>query len=140
MTRALVLGLGARAGLPAGRRTTVTATAVDIENHTWTASADFTASKDGTVDLAEAKAAASKLFDKLDHDKDGTLDAKELRGRISAKEFAAADPDKDGTLDKNEYMTIVEARFRAADPDNDGTLDAKELATPAGKALLKLLV
>jgi hypothetical protein len=37
-------------------------------------------------------------------------------------------------------MTIVEARFRAADPDNDGTLDAKELATPAGKALLKLLV
>ena len=85
-------------------------------------------------------AAASKLFDKLDHDKDGTLDAKELRGRISAKEFAAADPDKDGTLDKNEYMTIVEARFRAADPDNDGTLDAKELATPAGKALLKLLV
>ncbi|MDB5504235.1 MAG: hypothetical protein JWR89_4137 [Tardiphaga sp.] len=96
--------------------------------------------KDGTVDLAEAKAAASKLFDKLDRDKDGTLDAKELRGRISAKEFAAADPDKDGTLDKNEYMTIVEARFRAADPDNDGTLDAKELATPAGKALLKLLV
>jgi hypothetical protein len=29
---------------------------------------------DGTVDLAEAKAAGSKLFDKLDRDHDGTLD------------------------------------------------------------------
>src|SRR5262245_24952768 len=28
---------------------------------------------DGTVDLAEAKSAASKLFDKLDRDHDGTL-------------------------------------------------------------------
>jgi hypothetical protein len=33
---------------------------------------------DGTVDLAEAKSAASKLFDKLD--RDGTLDKRE-RGR-----------------------------------------------------------
>jgi hypothetical protein len=40
--------------------------------------------KDGTVDLAEAKAAASALFDKLDVDHDGTLDRKELKDRISA--------------------------------------------------------
>jgi Ca2+-binding EF-hand superfamily protein len=96
--------------------------------------------KDGTVDLNEAKAAASALFDKLDRDHDGTLDAKELRGRLNAKEFAAANPDKDGTLDKAEYLALVEARFRAADPDKDGTLDAKELASPAGKTLLKLLL
>ena len=56
--------------------------------------------KDGTVDLAEAKAAASTLFAQLDPDNDGTLDRRELRGRVSAKVFAAADPDKDGTLDK----------------------------------------
>jgi hypothetical protein len=36
--------------------------------------------KDGTVDLAEAKAAGAKEFAKLDPDKDGTLDAKELGG------------------------------------------------------------
>ena len=54
--------------------------------------------KDGTVDLAEAKSAASKLFDNRDHD--GTLDKRELRGRLNAKDFAAADPDNDGTLDK----------------------------------------
>src|SRR5882672_9789691 len=69
---------------------------------------------DGTVDLAEAKKAASALFDKLD-------------------------PDKDGTLTKDEYLAVVEQRFKAANPDNDGTLDARELRTKAGKALLRLL-
>jgi Ca2+-binding EF-hand superfamily protein len=58
--------------------------------------------KDGTVDLAEAKDSASKLFDGLDRDHDGTLDKRELRGRINRSDFAAADPDNDGTLDKNE--------------------------------------
>jgi Ca2+-binding EF-hand superfamily protein len=94
---------------------------------------------DGTVDLAEAKAAASKLFDRLEHDKDGTLDKHELARRLSAKELAAADPDHDGTLTKDEYLAVVEQRFGAADPDHDGTLDAKELNSSAGKALLRLL-
>ena len=84
---------------------------------------------DGTVDLAEAKAAASALFDKLERDKDGTLDKHELARRLSAKELAAADPDHDGTLTKDEYLAVVEQRFSAADPDHDGTLDAKELQT-----------
>ncbi len=94
---------------------------------------------DGTVDLAEAKAAASTLFDKLERDKDGTLDKHELARRLSAKELAAADPDHDGTLTRDEYLAVVEMRFRAADPDHDGTLDAKELQSPAGRALLRLL-
>jgi hypothetical protein len=94
---------------------------------------------DGTVDLAEAKKAASALFDKLERDHDGTLDKRELAGRLSAKEFAAADPDHDGTLTKDEYLAVVEQRFNAANPDKDGTLDAKELNSAAGKALLRLL-
>jgi EF hand len=87
---------------------------------------------DGTVDLAEAKKAASALFDRLERDKDGTLDKHELAGRLSAKELAVADPDHDGTLSKDEYLAIVEQRFNAADSDNDGTLDAKELHSSAG--------
>jgi Ca2+-binding EF-hand superfamily protein len=94
---------------------------------------------DGTVDLAEAKNAASKLFDKLDRDHDGTLDKRELRGRLNAKDFAAADPDHDGTLDKNEFLALVEKRFNAANPDNDGTIDAKELKSAAGRSLARLL-
>src|ERR1700726_4729939 len=94
---------------------------------------------DGTIDLEEAKKAASTLFDKLDRDHDGTLDRRELGGRLSATEFASADPDKDGTLSKDEYLKVVESRFKAADPDNDGTLDEKELRSRAGRALLRLL-
>jgi Ca2+-binding EF-hand superfamily protein len=94
---------------------------------------------DGTVDLAEAKSAASKLFDKLDRDHDGTLDRCELRGRLNDKDFAAADPDNDGTLDKNEFLTLVEKRFTAADPDKDGTIEAKEFKSAAGRSLVRLL-
>jgi len=89
---------------------------------------------DATVDLNEAKAAASALFDRLDTDHEGTVDRKELRGRVSAKELAQADPDHDGTLTKDEYLALVATRFKAADHDNDGTLDAKEL-----KVLARLL-
>jgi len=94
---------------------------------------------DQTIDLAEAKKAASALFDRLDRDHDGTLDRRELRGRLSAKELNAADPDHDRTLTKDEYLAIVERRFNAADPDHDGTLDSKELKTKAGQVLLRLL-
>ena len=94
---------------------------------------------DSTIDLAEAKKAGSDLFDKLDRDHDGTLDKRELAGRLSAKELAAADPDHDGTLTKDEYLAVVEQHFNAANSDSDGTLDAKELGTKAGRSLLRLL-
>ena len=95
--------------------------------------------RDGTVDLTEAKAAASALFDKLEKDHDGTLDHKELHGRISDKDWAVADPDNDKTVSKDEYLAYVEVLFKKADPDNDGTIDAKELSSPASHALLRLL-
>jgi EF hand len=95
---------------------------------------------DGTLDLAEAKKAAAALFTKLDRDHEGTLDRRELGGRLSARELAAADPDHDGTLTMDEYLAVVEKRFNAANSDNDGTLDAKELNSPAGRALVRLLI
>jgi len=94
---------------------------------------------DNTLDLNEAKAAATLLFDKLDTDKDGTLTAKDLQGRLSKDEFAAGDPDKDGTLTHDEYIAIVENRFGAANPDADGTIDCKEAQSKAGHDLLRLL-
>jgi Ca2+-binding EF-hand superfamily protein len=93
---------------------------------------------DGTVSLDEAKRAAEVMFDKLD-DHDGTLTRRELRGRLSAREFAAADTDKYGTISKDEYLAVVEQRFKAADTDNDGTLTRQELRTKAGSRLLFLL-
>lgn len=99
----------------------------------------FDTDNDGTLDLMEVKKVAADLFAKLDRDHEGTLDARELRGRLTAKQIAAADPDHDGTLTMDEYLAVVAQRFAAANTDNDGTLDAKELATPAGRALIKLL-
>jgi hypothetical protein len=99
----------------------------------------FDTDNDGTVDLAEAKKAASELFDKLDRDHDGTLDGRELARRLTAKELAAADLDHDGTLTKDEFLSVVEQRFKAADRDHDGTLDAKEFRSKDGLALARLL-
>jgi Ca2+-binding EF-hand superfamily protein len=94
---------------------------------------------DGTIDLREAQAGGSAVFDRLDGDKDGTLTIRELQGRVSRSDFKSADPDNDGTLTRQEFLAVLERRFKAADPDNDGTLDRSELATPAGAALLRLL-
>lgn len=99
----------------------------------------FDTDNDATLDLAEVKKAATAVFGKLDRDHDGTIDARELAGRLSKKELDAADPDHDGTLTLDEYLAVVEKRFAAADPDKDGTLEAKELKSAAGRALLRLL-
>src|SRR5271170_1827934 len=123
---AAILGSASMGHTPSAAATRGALQALDTDN-------------DGTVDLAEAKAAASKLFDMLDRDRDGTLDRRELRGRMVSKEFGAADGDHDGTLDKDEYLAFVEKSFKPADRDNDGTLDAKELGTARGRLLLRLV-
>ena len=64
---------------------------------------------DGTLDLAEAKKAASAMFDKLDKDHDGTLTKSEIGRRMSAKDFKSGDPDNDGTLTKDEYLAAWDA-------------------------------
>jgi Ca2+-binding EF-hand superfamily protein len=94
---------------------------------------------DGTIDLAEAQAGATKIFAKINPDNDGTVDEKELSGRLDAAGLKAADPDNDGTLDAKEYAALVEQKFKAANPDNDGTIDKKELESAAGQDLLKLI-
>ena len=81
----------------------------------------------------------SKTFAKLNPDNDGTLDAKELSGRLDEAGIKAADPDNDGTLDIKEYEALVAAKFKAANPDDDGTVDNKELDSPGGQELLKLI-
>jgi Ca2+-binding EF-hand superfamily protein len=95
--------------------------------------------KDGTLDLAEVKAAAGAAFDNLDQDKDSTLDYKEAAGHLNKKEFKSADTDKDHTLTKDEYLAMAEKLFKAADQNNDGTLNAAELRTRSGRALERLL-
>src|SRR5258705_7428189 len=70
----------------------------------------FDTDNDGTVDLAEAKKAASALFDKLDRDHDGTLDKRELAGRLSPKEISAPYPDHHWTPTQDENLSVLPHR------------------------------
>jgi hypothetical protein len=106
---------------------------------TYAGSLKYDLDKDGTLDLAEMEAAAGAAFDRLDKDRDTTLDYKEANGRVDKKAFLAADPDKDTTLTKEEYIGMAERLFKAADVDGEGTLDARELRSRAGRALQRLL-
>ena len=106
---------------------------------TYAGSLKYDLDKDGTLDLAEMEAAAGAAFDRLDKDRDTTLDYREVKGRVNEKAFLAADPDKDTTLTEEEYIGMAERLFKAADVNNEGTLDARELRSRAGRALLRLL-
>lgn len=93
----------------------------------------------GTLDLDEARKAGAALFDRIDRNRNGVLNKRELGGRVTPQEFAVADANKDGALSKAEYLSVVDNRFRAANPDNDKAIDEKELSSRAGRALLRLL-
>src|SRR5260370_7945624 len=80
--------------------------------------ASFDTDHDGTVDLAEAKKAASDLFDKLDAARDGTLDINELQGRLRRKDFATADPDNAKTLTKDDSLPALETPLHPPPPHN----------------------
>jgi hypothetical protein len=101
--------------------------------------------KDGTIDLAEVKAAAAAMFVKLDTGHDGIVGAKDLAGRMVATEQLSQGPNPwmfwktRVRYTKDQYLVLAETWFVAADADNDATLDAKELQTAPGQQLLKLL-
>src|SRR5260370_11970474 len=67
----------------------------------------FDTDNDGTVDLAEAKKAASALFDKLDRDHHGTLDQRELARRLTPTALPAPHPDHHATLPHDEHLSFV---------------------------------
>jgi Ca2+-binding EF-hand superfamily protein len=96
--------------------------------------------KDGTIDLSEVKAVASRRFDQLDRKRTGTLTRAQLgRLRVNRNEFAAADPDNDGTLSKDEYLALVEKRFNALDSDHKGTLTLQQFNSRKALPLRRLL-
>lgn len=93
---------------------------------------------DETVTLDEIKTYAIARFQAMETDKDGTLDALELKGRLSATGFKQAGAGADITIDQAGFLAYVEKLFKEAN-DSDGTLDAKELRSPAGRKLVRLL-
>ena len=107
--------------------------------HAASALSSIDVAKDGKIDLLEAKAAASAVFDKLDKDSSGVLNRNELKGRLSAEGWERAGPEGDDSLTRDEYVAFVVKDFEHADTNHDGEVDAKELETPEGQSLLRLL-
>ena len=95
---------------------------------------------DERLDWSEIDYAARRAFTRLDRKGDGRIPFADLADRLNRRSFDAVNPDKDGTLELDEWMALVRRRFDAADQSHDGKLTRKELVTPAGKALLDLLL
>ena len=55
---------------------------------------------------------AKKTFERIETDKDKTLDQKELKGRLTAAGLASADTDKDKTVDEAEFGRLRRQAFR----------------------------
>jgi EF hand len=104
------------------------------------------ANGDGTISLNEAKTAGSNVFDQIDLNHDGVVDNEELGGRVTLLDDLTPCLGhkyyfwkKKGALTKDEYLSIVDARFKPISSESTGTCDAKSLETAPGKSLLELL-
>lgn len=94
---------------------------------------------DGSMTLLEALVAAKSTFRKINKDRDFTLEAGELAGRMSVGAIASADRNKDGKLSLGEYLREVRNRFKYANPDKDRTIECDELHSRYGRLLARLL-
>ena len=100
-------------------------------------------SGDGQVSRDEHTAAAKKMFDTMDGDKDGKVtatemeaahaqmvgkDAKKMKGRMSAADkIKVVDTNGDGALTAEEHATGATTMFDRMDTDKNGTLSKAEL-------------
>jgi hypothetical protein len=89
------------------------------------------ANGDGSLTRAEAQAARSTLFDRLDADDDGAIDATEraaLNGQGQmARSLDGADANNDGYISRAELMGQPYRGFDRLDRNNDDVVSADEI-------------
>lgn len=94
--------------------------------------------KNGNISRGEYMTFMQAEFDRLDMDKSGELDAKELAksnmrpssstGENYVKQLLLLmDTDKNGKVSRKEYTNFIQAEFNRLDHDKNGDLDVKEL-------------
>jgi Ca2+-binding EF-hand superfamily protein len=94
--------------------------------------------KNGKISRQEYLKFIQTEFDRMDRNKNGELDAKELMqsklqstsstGDDYVKQLLLLmDTDKNGKISREEYMKFMQAEFDRLDEDKNGELDAKEL-------------
>lgn len=87
--------------------------------------AHIDANGDGKVTLAESQAAAKARFDKLDKNKNGSVEQTEVQGR--GRLFEHADANKDGKVTLAEMQNKAKEHFAARDANKDNVLTQDEM-------------
>jgi len=82
--------------------------------------------KDGTIDAEEIKSSAASLK-ALDKNNDGKLTRDEVSGSRSAQFMSRLDKDGDGKISREEAPGRLADRFDDIDTDADGFIDSKEM-------------
>ncbi|OJW73937.1 MAG: hypothetical protein BGO57_02005 [Sphingomonadales bacterium 63-6] len=93
---------------------------------------------DGRITRAEYTEARTRLFDRLDQNKDGVINQNDagkrrLMKRPSSEQLqelaAHMDADGDGRVTRQEFVNGPAPMFDQADGNNDGVIDAREMKT-----------
>ena len=92
------------------------------------------------LEESEAQAACRQLFGSIDENRDGRLQAEEIKGRLGGPVQKAAGTDADGGLNFQEYAALLTARYKSANGNGDGLVDPSELNSLPGQLLLIMMV
>jgi EF-hand domain pair len=80
--------------------------------------------------LADMKARMMMMFDHIDANKDGVIDAPELSASPGGRMLSRADGDGNGRITKTEMEAGAEVMFKVMDKNGDGVVTADERPQP----------
>ena len=108
------------------RRDVVNAAAV-IPAVTGQTLAETDTNKDGVVDHLEFQMRIEEVFFSADRNKDGFLDAEELKQLAFPDDFTDDDKDRDGRVSMREFLRVRFHDYDVADTNHDGVLSLDEV-------------
>ena len=76
--------------------------------------------------LAQIQARMTQMFNRLDANEDGVVDASELANARGGRMLARFDADADGRITREEFDVGLAAAFKAMDKNGDGVVTADE--------------